>query len=520
MIRNKKPVHPAYNRFMKENEYAIDVLTELTKEALNIYSTLYVEARRRDGKIDTNDLDMDIYNRLDPKTIDAINEASDSYGNKTVMIRGSHNARDYEYNVDIFGYLKVGERSSSTLEDDIDISHIIHDDRTGRDFFDMSNAIMVGTFIWKDGVYDTFMEDYHAHFEFSFSTVLVRLITSNRYISEEEALRNSIVNTILNKMIMFELSRPYMIKIMKGYDLIPGGEFISDNPKSSVKTADLIKMMIIYKIFYNVVNGLDDRSVEDTIKYNIGLVDMNIYSMAQDKGLSSAISTLRSKLTNKLFDIERPIDRYLEELFDVARASMSEMSLIVKNNGQIVQNDYVDNRGLIGRACPHHMESSNELTRKVMSGMSIGVEDTNYLNRYENSLAVESILGFEDINHETQTYQDFIRTSRAKLLGTLNAKHRKTFIEYENEILKLKSEAMNCETSENQQAVIKRSESIGKRISLDLEVVEENSTICDLLIMLDTYRADITQALSSKSYINLRKNSLYGVSRIKSTFNL
>lgn len=515
----KKPVHPAYNRFMRENEYAMDVLTSLVKEALNVYSDLYRNIDKRSNVIE--DLDRDLLKRLDPKTIDGLKEAVEKFGNQTTLLRGSHNAKSYEYNINVFGYLKVGERSKFTLNDDIDMSHIYRDERTNKDYFDLRNAIMVGTFIKKDGVYDNFQEDYHVHWQFDFSTVLVRLISSNRFISEEETLRNGIVNTILNKMIMFELSRPLMMRVMREQNClpVPVGFFSPDNPKSSMNTVDLIKTMMIYKVFYNIVNGLDDRSVEDTLKHTLGLVNLNIYSMGEDFGLSSSISMLKNQLTNKLFDIPRSIDIYLDELFEVARASKSNLALINKRNGEVAQNDLVDNRALIGRAMLAY-ESSSEMIDSIVKGLGISIEECNSYVDFDNKPALESVIGFESLPTETQTYSEFIRSSRARLLGQLSKKHRNKFIEYESEILKLKTKVMNCETAEEQDSIMKSSESIGKMISLDLGVMEDGSLISNLLLMLDTYRADITANLSNRNLNNMRRTSLYGMSKYRSTFNL
>lgn len=513
----KKPVHPAYNRFMRENEYAMDVLTGLVKETLDVYSDLYKSLDKKDNILD--DVDIDIKKRLDPKTIDALKEAGTKYGSQTELIRGSHNARSYEYDINIFGYLKVGERSKFTLDDDIDISHIYRDERTNKDYFDLRNAIMVGPFIKKDGVYDNLGESYHVHWAFDFSTVLVRLISSNRFITEEETLRNGIINTILNKMIMFELSRPLMLRIMREEGCLPKGEFVPDNPRSSMKATDIIKCMMVYKVFYNIVNGLDDRCVEDTLKHTLGLVDLNMYSMGEDRGLSSSISMLRNQLTNKLFDVPRSIDKYLDELFCTARAAQSNMALVNKINGEIAQNDLVDNRALIGKMFSS-CEASEELVNTVVNGLSISQEDFLDLNSLDSKPAIESVVGFEALETDTQTYSEFIRSSRSRMLGQLSSKHRKMFIEYETEILKLKTKVMNCETSEEQDAILKSSESIGKMIALDLGIMDEGSLIANLLLMLDTYRADITATLSSKNLLNLRRNSLYGMSKYKSTFNL
>lgn len=515
----KKPVHPAFNRFMKENEHAMDVLTGLVKETLDIYSDLYGNLDKCSSLVEN--LNRDLLKRLDPKTIDALKEASEKFGSQTNLIRGSHNARNYEYDINVFGYLKVGERSKLTLEDDIDMSHIYRDERTNKDYFDLRNAIMVGTYIKKDGVYDNFLEDYHVHWQFDFSTVLVRLISSNRFISEEETLRNGIINTMLNKMVMFELSRPLMLRVMREQSCLPSpvGAFAPDNPRSSMKTVDIMKTMMIYKIFYNIVNGLDDKCVEDTIKRTLGLVNLNIYSMGEDLGLSTSISMLRNQLTNKLFDVPRSIDRYLDELFCVCRVSKSNITLINKRNGEVGQSDFVDNRGLIGRNMLSY-ESDETVMTSIANGLAVTVEEYQEYNSIDNKPALESVLGFESLPTETQTYSEFIRTSRARLLGQLSKKHRNKFIEYESEILKLKTKAMNCETSEEQDAIIRSSETIGKLISLDLGVMEEGSLISNLLLMLDTYRADITSNLSNKNILSMRRNSLYGMSKYRSTFNL
>lgn len=520
MLKLKKPVHPSYKKFMMENEHAMDILRELVQDTLRIYSDLFIFGSRNGGVINPEDLDQSIYSRLDPKTIDALKETDRTYGKQTTALRGCHNARDYEYEIHIFGYLKTGERSKSTLKDDLDISHVYRDSRTNQDYFDFNNAIMVGLFLQKDGPVGAFNEyTPHVHFSFDFSTVLVRLISSARFIDEEESLRNAIINTMLNKIIMFELSRPNMIRIMTEAG-IQSQQYAYDDPYAKMPVVDLIKMMMIYKIFYNIINGLDSRDLEDTIEHTLGLVDLNVASMGISNGLNTSMIDLKNTLINPLFDVKRSIDIYIDELMNTAENAIMSRNIYKSINGERRLNQNIDNRGMIAKVQPYALEAEGELVHSILDGLGIGTEEFKSIKTLNQTPVLESIFGFESADSTTKTYQEFVRSNRASMISKLSGKERKIYLGYENEVLKLKSEAMNCETAEQQQAVIRHSESLAKRISIDLERFDVDSIAGELLLMLDTYRASITGELAQKNFINLAKNSLYGLSKYKSNFNL
>lgn len=526
MFNDYKKKHPSYDAFLAENHLGMKQIYNAIDVAFNLYNgSIRPSINRLMYKGDISDLDNSIIKRLNANTLNAIKNHID---NKNTFMRDELcNLREChrkigEFDLHVFGFMKLGEKSRNDLDEDIEMLHSNSNNITRSDLFDFTSCIHVGLFFNKDGIrYNlNHYESSHVHFSFDISCVLVRMLTQGALKNDIAITLDAMVNVILNKMIMWECVRATMIKAIfdnTSYDVRNTGN------RDSISHIDLLKFLTIYKTFYNGINEINvDNGL--SIKEALTKLDLNLAGMNFNNGLMCYMNSVYDKLNNNFFDEKRQIDKDIDYYFDLVRFILRE-SYVVKPNGNIATNNMINNYGLVARLKSEDA-SCESVINEIESFVSDNIYDSYYMDAYEsfNTQVDKTFIdgceaeGVNVYNLIPLDYEEFVKKSRSYSLMKLKSSQKKLFLEYENEVLKLKSDINNCRTPEVQRSLIDRSTSISKRINIDLSR-SSDEFFDGMLILLDTLRVKLTDELASMDYKRMRNTMLYGNLKTKTNFD-
>ena len=219
------PVNKAqYDKFVNENADAINVLNNLCTDAIgrlfrngvNTVSLLYTlnimlkdsnGFYYNDKNNDKNTENIAFITKLFREDqLKALRELYKSSGFESRNLDSNLNTEEYEFN--LYGDIKTGPRSKMTIEKEIEssraFSYIDNDDGVSNKLsFDIRSACMVGWDLGSKVNYDDFTEG--RTFMFEFSTLLVRFMSNERYLKNKELYDEYIVETLIQKAILFML---------------------------------------------------------------------------------------------------------------------------------------------------------------------------------------------------------------------------------------------------------------------------------------------------------------------------
>lgn len=526
MFNDYKKKHPSYDAFISENNIGMKEVHNAITSALALYNEFSKDCWRayKDGKCDTSLLDRKYVKRLNENTMHALasfNYQVASPSNGYAICREAH-THIGEYQVHVHGFMKLGERSKNDLDDDIEMLHSNQDNELRTDLFDFNSCLHVGYYFEKDGFKYSLnpYEASHTHFSFDISGVLLRMLTQGKLKNDTRLIYDAMVNVLFNKMITWELTKFSMFKI-----ILDNMTFkMTENVRHGIAHIDLLKFLSIYKVFYNSINGIQ-VGTGLSIKEILDNIELKITGMNFDNGIMSYMNSIYDKLNNNLFDEKRQIDKDIDHYFDLVRFTLRE-SYIIKPNGNIATNNIIDNNGMVMPLT--HDNISCESVREINDTLDfLKCSDLNeYYDRYNNQKDQTFIAGIESNTDPINSmeafmsldYETFVSKSRSYALMKLSSKHKKLFLEYENEILKLKSDSMNCRTPEVQRSLIDKSTSISKRINIDINN-NHDEFFDGLLLLLDSYRVRLTNDLASIDFKKLRNSMLYGNLKTKTNFD-
>ena len=519
MFNDYKKKHPSYDAFLAENHLGMKQIYDAVNDAYNIYNNFVIDVRRSDLNIDK--LDESYIKRLNVNALNNLKQVIDH--RHTYMraewniLRDSHRNQG-EYELHVFGFMKLGERSKNDLDDDIEMLHSNSLNDTRADLFDFNSCLLVGYFFNKDGIkynLDNY-EASHVHFSIDVSGVLVRMLTQGALKNDRRLIHDAMVNVIFSKMVIWECIKTTMFKAVFDYTSYT----TRIHNIKDISHIDLLKFLTIYKVYYNSINGIiskDNLSITDAMKK----LELNLLGMNFNNGMMSYMNSIYDKLNNNFFDEKRLIDKEIDYYFDLVRFILRE-SYIVKPNGNIATNNMINNYGLIANIKSEDASCESVIT-EIKSFVSNNIYDSYYTDGYEsfNNMKDDKFIeGCESnvYNMIPTNYEEFVGKSRSYALMKLKNNQKKMFLEYENEILKLKSDISNCRTPEAQRSLIDRSSSISKRINIDLS--RSNDEFFDgMLIVLDGLRVKLTNELAGIDFKRIRNTMLYGNLKTKTNFD-
>ena len=131
--------------------------------------------------------------------------------------------------------------------------------------------------------------------------------------------------------------------------------------------------------------------------------------------------------------------------------------------------------------------------------------------------SISSVIGVENIR-DFSKYETINAGTRAKILSKFNNKERKTYIKYENDVMRVTAKVNNCTSTFSQSAIISDIESISTCINVDINR-SDNEEFRLLMQLLDSELRRAGQMVANRDFARERKSMLYGNLKTKSAWD-
>lgn len=411
----------------------------------------------------------------------------------------------------IYGLLKIKERSKTDLFAD---SHffILNGDN-GKGLFahiDISRLIGIGVDIRKSDIYRRYMgystntdsdtsTKYSSDFglgmyddsypvawfnvDLEYNALLLRIITHKMIHGDREIFAEAIVNAILDKFIRLQLTLyTYVVYIYGNRDIV------SNNLETFVKLA------FLFKLVYNSVNGIDTDDIGDSIKK---LMRDFSYCVQNRGAFDSVIMTAdlwRNRLIKGYQDLPSFSDDAINEVLEMYQKKRHAVITINKMNRPVYANKIITGIKLV---------SLESLQDDILSEYNL----KKSYNAFKNAPARYATIGMESVSDKSE-----FMVTRSRLLAKLKPKDRETYIDLENDLMKIKSDAMNCKTTDGMKVLMNKINTLGSIISVEMDTKDE--FLREALGLLDAQRIILADMMASRSVIKENSGILYGMVKL------
>ena len=486
--------HPNEDQFMEENSMGISKLTIIANDAIKLFNEFRDTNERRYIENINEDKFKDL---MFPETINALEKYKPECLLPALTVDRFSNdlAR-----IHIYGNYKIGDRSKYDIYEDI-MNHMKYDEVLNTKVFDMNSVIQVGFNIspLKSSALDLVTVQ---PFCIDVNTTLVRYMKSEEYIKHEAEVNNSILQTIFNKVLMFAILAKDYERVLSEYVDVDTRVF--DNMGTNVGAMDttdircIIKALYIYKIWYNIVNRLDESSFEESIGNIMDLIDQMSRTFNYTQAIRDSYNMIHSKLIIGVYDEPRYPDRYIEKAF--RRYQQAITTYFKTASGRIAGN--FNHYGKYTVKVGVESLAANTLLD------SIGF-NRNIKNEINSQKAIMTMIGAENVQAATKEFDDYKRKTRGSIIARLNPKERSTYLRLESDVIRLRAQAINVNTTFAQQTVLKRAEAVGKLLVFEMNS-STNEDFITMLSVLDTERFAIQTELANRDIFKERNSRLYG----------
>lgn len=514
---NIQKLKPHERQFFKDNEHAINQLQKIAEDALELAKEINVRLFKYDEyyaggikKCLEEGENAEYLKVLYPEIIDALKNTNHRLDLPSLK-KLDNPLCSRNIKVNVFGMLKTGDLSVGSLKDDI-ADHSEYNQELNTTYFDLDSMIGVGLDIWpmEKGVnHDCECSGYNGeYFVVDVNALLVRMIQTGYTLKADGDSNRVIIDTIVNRLFKLAMVKDGLNKMLMEY-CGDNCYFTKDKPQivkidPRYSLDNIIKSLIVYKVWYNIVNGLCDKEFEDAVdeimdKWKVAATMFNTKVATND-----LYREMYNKIVCGLEDRLRYPDAYLES---------------AKGMYNKAANWYV--RGHHGFARPVDKVTKgtafvvgveSETAEFIYS--SLGMNADLYNKKYKNNKAINCLLGMESADmSKFKNFNDYKKFTRAQVLTKLNTKDRALFIKTENEIIRLRATATNLKDEFGQQNCLKKASTLGKLIQLDISKAqsENNDAMVELLTLLDTDRLDIMDDIANRNIVKERKTQLYGM---------
>lgn len=486
--------------FLRENKYGMDKIEDLAERACEIWNAIKSE-------INPSNTDLSLEDRLTKHGI------SEYLSERSISLLTSN--RDIKYffdvpkcpscgryaKVNIFGYLKLGERSVGELSDDV-LNLYTYDEKHDTRYFDLDRAILVGLKFKPLEKSAAIMHD-SMNVVFDVDATMIRALTSPTVISNEEDVDKAILRTMVDKLVVMNIGRFQLASIIDNYLRLYKHSYEGEENSRWHDLKDILKVVFIYKLWYNAINCLDDIDIEKSVESILDLVNLASRSFNATQAISDVYNTIHSKLVNGTMDVERYPDRMIRKCIDFYRTAMNYYSYR-DDNGRRSHAQYVNNKVVVG------VESV------VFESFIADIVTPGFRDKKRSSRVM---LGIESLDPSKREFEEFKRNSRAAILAKLEYKERITFIRYESDVMKYKAEAIGCRTEFTKSTILKRGETLGRMITMELGRPNHSEEFVVLMSMLDSERVSIQSELASRDLYKERMTMLNGSITTKNEWN-
>lgn len=545
------PVNKAqYDKFVNENADAINVLNNLCTDAISrlfrngvstvsLLYTLNIMLKDSNGfyyndkNNDKNTENIAFITKLFREDqLKALRELYKSSGFESRNLDSNLNTEEYEFN--LYGDIKTGPRSKMTIEKEIEssraFSYIDNDDGVSNKLsFDIRSACMVGWDLGSKVNYDDFTEG--RTFMFEFSTLLVRFMSNERYLKNKELYDEYIVETLIQKAILFILNHVSFVRVLSNLGLVKlrrgrnfeGPRYVSSN------IVNMTKILFVYKTFYDSINECNTSTIIRSLNDMVSYLEIALSRVSETEGITQAYEVIsRPQVMYEQHSL-RYIDYILRKTID--RVDTLKRSFVLSADMAVYQlNGGVRNLNVLDVALESVQDIAGQLPDEIDIDKSDLINWDEFIKDTETAVdkivsddLVDDIIEFSEndiipvaapaVEGINQQDKDVKYVSVAKLIGKLPQNVAQRYRKLESEAIKLKSDAMNCEDVNTQSVVLRKIASYIRVIGVYRNQYKNDEAFQALAIALEDQMYDIRNALSDRNFFRERATRLYGIAR-------
>lgn len=507
-----------YKEFFEENYEAADIIRKCEAIARELYGDFKSAISER-NKVDLMERlrEKDLLKRLSPDVIKEIENFANMPNDFAHPFRciglsyelTSEHQFAPENRFNIYGLLKVKERSKADLFSDTHLYILNGNNGNGMyAHIDISRLIGVGVDIRKSFIYENYMghhtntdretryNKFSSEFRFSseesgsktawfdieieYNALLLRIITNKMVSGDIQIFTEAITNVILDKMIRLQITLyTYAVYLYGNRDVI------SNNLET------FVKLTFLFKLVYNSTNGVDTDDIGDSIKKLMRDFNYCTHNRGAFDSVFMTADLWRSKLIKGYQDLPSFSDNAINEVLEMYQKKRHAIITINKTNRPVFANKIITGIQLV---------STESLQDDILNEFNF----KNAYSTFKNSPAMSSTVGMESISNK----REFMIT-RSKLLAKLKHKDRETYIGLENDLMKIKSDAMNCKTTDGMKILMNKVNTLGSIIAVEMDT--NDTFFAEALALLDAQRIMLADMMASRSIIHENSSVLYGM---------
>ena len=532
-----------YDRFISDNMPAIETLKSLCHRAME---KLFQEDGEERVLFNSFSRLVGRNNRYDPSKIsedhlayihklfseDQIATFRKIYGEELNLWIGDSKLNSDRFEFGLYGDIKVGDRSKATLTRDLEsskaFSYIDNDDGVSNKLnFDIKSACMVGWNLGDNVDYNDFINEREYIFEFS--TLLVRFMMSDRYIKSKELYDEYILDTLVQKMILYVANLYPFIKILRDLRLVDKfGKFDNIEYKNTNIIA-MTKVLFVYKMFYDNINECNTSIIVRSLSDMISYLDIALRKVSTTEGMTNAFDVIaRPTVMNEQHGL-RYIDYIISRTFDkidkLKRSYIltADYSAYQLNGGKKTLN--LLDTGLESILEQNQTPIQVDLDDEDLVNIDKLVADTSYnvdklaieddfttelIKAIDNEVIPVASQGVEAVRGDEEEVE---YVSIATLLGRLPSNVAQRYRKLEAEAMKIKADAMNCDDVNTQTVILRNISAFVRIIGIYRNQYKNNEDFQTLAIALEDEVYEIRKALTDRNFFRERATRLYGVTR-------
>lgn len=532
-----------YDRFISDNMPAIETLKNLCHRAME---KLFQEDGEERVLFNSFSRLVGRNNRYDPSKIsedhlayihklfseDQIATFRKIYGEELNLWIGDSRLNSDRFEFGLYGDIKVGDRSKATLTRDLEsskaFSYIDNDDGVSNKLnFDIKSACMVGWNLGDNVDYNDFINEREYIFEFS--TLLVRFMMSDRYIKSKELYDEYILDTLVQKMILYVANLYPFIKILRDLRLVDKFGKFDNIEYENTNIIAMTKVLFVYKMFYDSINECNTSIIVRSLSDMISYLDIALRKVSTTEGMTNAFDVIaRPTVMNEQHGL-RYIDYIISRTFDkidkLKRSYIltADYSAYQLNGGKKTLNllDTGLESILEQNQTPIQVDLDDEdlvNIDKLIADTSynvdkLAIEDdftTELIKAIDNEVIPVASQGVEAVGRDEEEVE---YVSIATLLGRLPSNVSQRYRKLEAEAMKIKADAMNCDDVNTQTVILRNISAFVRIIGIYRNQYKNNEDFQTLAIALEDEVYEIRKALTDRNFFRERATRLYGVTR-------
>lgn len=485
-----------YDAFTAENKNACDFVYDKIKEIADVANCLYTGGKTLDEQLEKLREENETFKM--GITEANIKNIKDLVRKKKIYIHGGSTVVYGITNLklNIFGNISLGESSRSTI--DADIARF--SSSTG---FNLDRHVELSLFSK-----DRFRMGYCVNV----STILIRAI-SKYLVSDEKTLADighMIKVIILQKWIKYVESSFAIVHNMAHYAPTAVATPNAGVPDKVLMT-DYIKMLFVLKVYYNIINHIETSIYSQNVDKLMDLVDNMCMTYSVIDGVERATNVLYGTMSNGYLELRRDIDEMIDKAIEAYRRAIR--LTVTDKNGLDVHRFSAVEPNTVDRITHFIARKKNILSVEAVYDIAPDIvgelrDAMEAMEEAYNMPAISSVVGMENVS-DYSNMETINAGTRAKILSKFNNKERKTYIKYENDVMRITAKVNNCTSTFSQSAIISDIESISTCINVDINK-SYNEEFRLLMQLLDSELRRAGQMVANRNFAKERKTMLYG----------